>query len=212
MRDAGAYPERNVPRFSGLTTPAVYFSINSWEQGGGNEGQLSVNLTCDLFVVVDAAGSGVSQPEIFVRTAAADITQWIDGQQFGLGHIEPAVFTTAERDEFDPRMDDYLVWRISYTQAAAFGTDPLHTMACLCSRPGWVLHLIRAVITWMTISLSGRLSPMSDIAGDLQRRLANLVRRGVIHSVRHDRIPKCRVDLGDIITTWLPLCQGFSRS
>nr|DAL32481.1 MAG TPA_asm: baseplate assembly protein V [Caudoviricetes sp.] len=87
---------------------------------------------------------------------------------------------------------------------------PLHTMACLCSRPGWVLHLIRAVITWMTISLSRRLSPMSDIAGDLQRRLANLVRRGVIHSVRHDRIPKCRVDLGDIITTWLPLCQGFS--
>lgn len=64
VRDAGAYPERNVPRFSGLTTPAVYFSINSWEQGGGNEGQLSVNLTCDLFVVVDAAGSGVSQPEI----------------------------------------------------------------------------------------------------------------------------------------------------
>lgn len=124
VRDAGAYPERNVPRFSGLTTPAVYFSINSWEQGGGNEGQLNVNLTCDLFVVVDAAGSGVSQPEIFVRTAAADITQWIDGQQFGLGHIEPAVFTTAERDEFDPRMDDYLVWRISFTQAAAFGTDP----------------------------------------------------------------------------------------
>ena len=54
----------------------------------------------------------------------------IDGQQFGLGHIEPAVFTTAERDEFDPRMDDYLVWRISFTCAAAFGTDPLHTMAC----------------------------------------------------------------------------------
>ncbi|MGG8285601.1 phage baseplate assembly protein V [Klebsiella sp. 141162] len=51
---------------------------------------------------------------------------------------------------------------------------------------------------------------MSEIEGDLQRRLANLVRRGVIHSVKHDGIPKCRVDLGDIITTWLPLCQGFS--
>lgn len=51
---------------------------------------------------------------------------------------------------------------------------------------------------------------MSEIAGDLQRRLANLVRRGVIHSVKHDGIPKCRVDLGDIVTTWLPLCQGFS--
>lgn len=53
---------------------------------------------------------------------------------------------------------------------------------------------------------------MSDISGDLQQRLANLIRRGVIHSVRHDKQPKCRVDLGDIVTTWLPLCQGFSGS
>ncbi|HEM6694640.1 phage baseplate assembly protein V [Citrobacter koseri] len=51
---------------------------------------------------------------------------------------------------------------------------------------------------------------MSDIEGDLQRRLANIVRRGVIHSVKHDGIPKCRVDLGDIVTAWLPLCQGFA--
>lgn len=42
---------------------------------------------------------------------------------------------------------------------------------------------------------------MSDIEGDLQRRTANIVRRGVIHSVKHDGIPKCRVDLGDITTT-----------
>jgi phage baseplate assembly protein V len=51
---------------------------------------------------------------------------------------------------------------------------------------------------------------MSDISGDLQRRLANIVRRGVIHSVQQDGVPKCRVDLGDIVTAWLPLCQGFS--
>ncbi|HHA1257599.1 hypothetical protein [Enterobacter asburiae] len=124
VRDADAYPENNVPRFTGMTTPAVYFSINGWEQGGGNEGQLNVNLSCDLFVVVDAAGAGISRPEIFLRTAAADITQWIDGQQFGLTHLDPAVFIDAARDEFDPRMDDYLVWRISFTQSAAFGADP----------------------------------------------------------------------------------------
>lgn len=137
VQDADAYPEKNVPRFSGLVTPAVYFTINSWEQGGGNEGQLNIGLTCDLFVVVDAAGAGASVPEIFVRTAAADITQWIDGQQFGLGHIEPAVFTSAERDEFDPRMDDYLVWRISFTQAAAFGVDPFISHA-LPLRQAWL--------------------------------------------------------------------------
>lgn len=124
LRDADAYPERNIPRFTGLVTPAVYFTINSWEQDGGNEGQLNIALSCDLFVVVDANGSSTAKPEIFLRTAAADITQWIDGQQFGLGHISPAVFGSAERDEFDPRMDDYLVWRISFTQAAAFGADP----------------------------------------------------------------------------------------
>lgn len=124
VRNADAYPEENIPRFSGLVTPAVYFTVNSWEQAGGNEGQLNVELSCDLFVVVDSASAGISKPGIFIRTAAADLTQWIDGQQFGLTQVAPAVFTSAERDEFDPRMDDYLVWRISFSQDAAFGADP----------------------------------------------------------------------------------------
>ncbi|MGL4726999.1 MAG: phage baseplate assembly protein V [Scandinavium sp.] len=51
---------------------------------------------------------------------------------------------------------------------------------------------------------------MSDAVGDLQRRLANIVRRGVIHSVQAGKIPKCRVALGEIVTGWLPLCQYFS--
>ena len=46
------------------------------------------------------------------------------GQQLGRTGLEPAVFIDASRDEFDPRMDDYLVWRISFTQSAAFGADP----------------------------------------------------------------------------------------
>ncbi|MFO6490599.1 phage baseplate assembly protein V [Hafnia alvei] len=51
---------------------------------------------------------------------------------------------------------------------------------------------------------------MSDMEGDLQRRLANIVRRGVIHSTQHGKIPKCRVSIGELLTDWLPLCQGFS--
>ena len=50
----------------------------------------------------------------------------------------------------------------------------------------------------------------SEVVGDLQRRLANIVRRGVIHSIKHGDIPKCRVSIGALITDWLPLCQGFS--
>lgn len=124
VRDADAYPDKNIPKFSGLITPAVYFTINRCSNAGGNEGQLSVELDCDLFIVVDAAGSNTERPEIFLRSAMADITQWINGQQFGLPHIEPAVFNSGERDEFDPRMDDYLVWRVNYSQVAAFGADP----------------------------------------------------------------------------------------
>lgn len=51
---------------------------------------------------------------------------------------------------------------------------------------------------------------MSDAVGDLQHRLANIVRRGVIHSVQAGKIPKCRVAIGEIVTGWLPLCQSFS--
>lgn len=124
VRNADIYPELDVPKFSGLTTPAVYFELNEWVDNGSNTGQLEVALTCELYVVIDAAGAGTEKPAIFLRSAAADLTQWINGQQFGLNSVEPATFISASKDEFDPRMDDYLVWHISFTQIAAFGADP----------------------------------------------------------------------------------------
>lgn len=51
---------------------------------------------------------------------------------------------------------------------------------------------------------------MEELIGDLQRRLANIIRRGIIHSVQPGGVPKCRVSIGEITTAWLPLCQGFS--
>ncbi|EJI9870987.1 phage baseplate assembly protein V [Salmonella enterica] len=51
---------------------------------------------------------------------------------------------------------------------------------------------------------------MEQIIADLQRRVANMVRRGVIEAVKHNDIQECRVRIGDVITGWLPLCQGFS--
>ncbi|KAB8307259.1 hypothetical protein EH228_14745 [Erwinia endophytica] len=124
VRDADTYPEKDAPKFSGLVTPAVYFELNEWTDNGGTTGQLEVTLDCDLYVVVDAAGAGNEKPAIFLRAAAADLTQWINGQQFGLSGVEPATFIAATKDEFDPRMDDYLVWRITFNQNAAFGEDP----------------------------------------------------------------------------------------
>jgi hypothetical protein len=68
-----------------------------------------------LYVVVDAAGA-VSVARKFSCARQRHDTQWIDGQLFGLTSLAPAVFIDASRDEFDPRMDDYLVWRISHSQ------------------------------------------------------------------------------------------------
>jgi phage baseplate assembly protein V len=51
---------------------------------------------------------------------------------------------------------------------------------------------------------------MEQVLSELQQRLSNMIRRGVIQAIQPGRIPKCRVALGDIVTTWLPLCQGFS--
>lgn len=48
---------------------------------------------------------------------------------------------------------------------------------------------------------------MSDLA-DLQKRIANMVRRGVISAVNlTPPRPSCRVRLGKNTTGWLPICQ-----
>ncbi|PHI44569.1 baseplate assembly protein [Serratia marcescens] len=53
---------------------------------------------------------------------------------------------------------------------------------------------------------------MSQDMGDLARRVANMIRRGVVQSVKHGPQPQCRVEIGDITTTWLPVCQPSSSA
>lgn len=120
VEDADTYPETSTQ----LVTPAVYLSVDGWEPKSNTSGQPSVSLSVSLYIVVDRASATITKPDIYVRTAAADLTQWVDGQHFGLPHIDGGVFISAEPDAFDPQMDDYLVWRISFEQGAAFGADP----------------------------------------------------------------------------------------
>lgn len=113
-----------------LETPAVYLSIAGWENSPGSDGQLRVEFEHDLFVVVDrSATAGISKPQIYIRTAAADLSQWIEGKTFGLEGLEPAEFVRAGPDNFDLAMDDYIVWRITFTQVAAMGEDPFESKA-----------------------------------------------------------------------------------
>ena len=121
VKQAADYPEEQTA----LVTPAVYMTVNGWHPVSSGTGQLRVVLDVDLFVVCDRAASDeIARPEIYARAAAADLSQWLDGQLFGLSDAEPAVFTEAVRDAFDPAMDDYLVFRVAYTQVTGLGADP----------------------------------------------------------------------------------------
>lgn len=125
VNNADDYPEQATQ----ITTPAVFFSIMGWEQSPSNDGQLNVEFECDLFVVIDKASNTIDKPQIYARSAAADISQWINGQTFGLEGLQPAAFISAGPDSFDPAMDDYIVWRITYSQSAAMGEDPFESVA-----------------------------------------------------------------------------------
>lgn len=124
VKDADTYPDRVTQ----LTTPAVFLAVDGWDADGNADGQVSVVLSASLWVLVDRAGeSPAGKPDIIIRSAAAALTHWIDGQTFGLAGVAPAVFVSADADETDPRLDDYLVWQVSFNQAVTFGTDPFAT-------------------------------------------------------------------------------------
>ncbi|WP_371330639.1 hypothetical protein [Klebsiella quasipneumoniae] len=108
-------------------TPALLVSVPGWDMAeGGGEGRLTVELSIELYVVFDRIPTEgkMTEAELFVRSAAADISQWGHGNVFGLPSVDPAVFVRAERDVFSPELDDYLVFRVELTQKARLGPDP----------------------------------------------------------------------------------------
>lgn len=120
VRDAGAYPDK----VTALTVPAVYVSIPSWQRTDSN-GALNLTLELEFFVVCDRVRTPQNpEPEVFARAAALDLSQWLEGNTFGLTCVEPVVFQDCQRDSFDPDMDDYVVFRLSAEQQIVAGDDP----------------------------------------------------------------------------------------
>ncbi|WP_227317439.1 hypothetical protein [Cedecea davisae] len=121
VRNADSYPEEKTQ----LATPAVFLSVASWGPGNGaSTGQSSVTLECEMYIVCDrSATTEITRPAVFVQSCAADLTQWIAGHTFNIEGLEGAVFKGAEPDAFDPNLDDYLVWRIDFSQDTVMGED-----------------------------------------------------------------------------------------
>lgn len=106
-----------------LPTPCVFLTVNGWDNTGNGSGQTEVALDVELFLVCDKSAAEHGNPEIYSRALAAQLSQWVHGNVFGLISVKPAVFTSAQRDDFDPQLDGYIVMRIGFTQEGAFGAD-----------------------------------------------------------------------------------------
>lgn len=114
-----AYPETFTP----LKTPCIFLDVPGWRPEESPDGQAMINLQADLFVVVDRSSRSpeLPAPAVYLRCLAMDLSQWLDGEDFGLEAAEGAVFTEAESDEFDKRLDEYLVYRVSFEQIVPAG-------------------------------------------------------------------------------------------
>ncbi len=210
VEDADEYPEKVTQ----LVTPAVFVDVPGWDKAHFADGQTRVTLKCDLFVVTDRAGKteNVPKPQIFARCLAMDLSDWIEGATFGLDNVDPAVFIDAEVDTFDRLLDDYIVFRVSFEQDIPVGEDPFAVWQVRRYRKsGWVKYRKPARDMSRIIVLSGnRRAPVMSLAdevAELRRRVADMVRRGVVDEVIPGSPVMVRVDIGDVLSPPLPWIQ-----
>ncbi|MCL1124159.1 hypothetical protein [Shewanella surugensis] len=111
------YPETATK----LKTPCAFFSVLNFERADDQcmNGQLTVTLNCEILAVL---GMVDEQYQLLVRRTAMAIALKVENSRFGLP-IEPAVFISAEPDEFSPELNDYAVWSIRFNQDIDVGDD-----------------------------------------------------------------------------------------
>lgn len=117
LQSVSYYPETETA----LTAPCAFFGVQDWEinEEQPMNGQLSVSLNCELLVVF-----GMDDPayQLEVRNAAMALCLKLNEQRFGLP-VDALVLTSAEPDAFNPELDDYAVWSISFNQTIEVGED-----------------------------------------------------------------------------------------
>lgn len=118
---ADTYPEERTA----FTVPAVFFSVPGWSRTDDISGRMAIELELDFFVVCDQLKTRENpEPEIYARSAAMDLSIWLQGNTFGQTDVEALEFVDCNRDAFDPEMDDYVVFRLTATQKIVVGEDP----------------------------------------------------------------------------------------
>lgn len=104
-----------------LETPCIFIDVPGWKNMEVSDGQVNVMIECDLYVVVDKSTDSADKPEVYARALAMDLSQWVEGSDFGIDDAYDATFIDAVRTDFDPRLDDYIVMRVSFSQQLPIG-------------------------------------------------------------------------------------------
>lgn len=82
-------------------------------------GQLALEASFELRYILGFRGANQGRA---IRSQVAALAHFIHRQQWGLP-VEPAAVTACEPDEFSPELDQYLVWRIDWTQLVFIGEN-----------------------------------------------------------------------------------------
>lgn len=82
-------------------------------------GQLALQASFELRYVIGFRGHNQGRA---IRSQIATLAHFIHHNQWDLP-VEPAMVTACEPDEFSPELDQYVVWRIDWTQLVVIGEN-----------------------------------------------------------------------------------------
>lgn len=109
-----AYPDS----MTDLPTPACMIELVDLEPAGdiGTE-QMPVTARFEARIVM-----GFREPNVrrAMPKIAAAVGLHVNKQRWGLP-VEPATVTAIERDDFDPDLDQFVVWRVDWSQIVHIG-------------------------------------------------------------------------------------------
>lgn len=105
-----------------LSTPALLLEISEVEPDSSQDagtGQLPAFLRFEARIIM-----GVRTPEVksAVRRAALALAGWLHLRAWGNGvNAGPCHVIACDKDEFDPRLDKWAVWRVEWRQQVFLG-------------------------------------------------------------------------------------------
>lgn len=105
-----------------LVVPAAILHMDSFEpdseKSNPGTGQRVFSVRWELRIMLNTKDADYDRK---VRSLAAAVARWIDGNRFGKGY--EAKFIRSEEDEFDERLIKFRPWLIEFEQSYLLGED-----------------------------------------------------------------------------------------